>query len=148
MAMIKTASWFAKLPAEHVKIGISRGVPRAEPAGYRRLLALEPGSWFNRVEPDEYLRRYDRLLDRLVPRVVAADLRELAGEGRTPVMVCWENAREIEAGTCWCHRHLVAAWLEERLGIEVLEVGHEDRPLDRWAHLRERGIAPPRYERV
>ena len=106
MPAIKTASWFGKLPANHVKIGISPVVPRNFPAGsYRRLRALEPGPWFNSVAPDEYLRRYNRILDRLQPRIVAADLRDLAGEGRVPVLgkvpvlVCWESATEIEAGS-------------------------------------------------
>ena len=143
MTTIKTASWFQPLPPGHVKIGISRGVPRNERPGYRRLRALEPGPWFNSVAPDEYLRRYNRILDRLQPRIVAADLRDLAGEGRVPVLVCWESAAEIEAGQSWCHRHIVAQWLERGLGIEVVEVGYEDRPLDRWAFLRANGVEPP-----
>jgi hypothetical protein len=31
----------------------------------------------------------------------------------------------------WCHRHIVAQWLEDRLGIAVHEVGHPN--LDRFA---------------
>src|SRR6476619_3163322 len=73
----------------------------------------------------------------------AADLRDLAGEGRVPVLVCWESAAEIEAGQSWCHRHIVAQWLERGLGIEVAEVGYEGRPLDRWACLRAQGVEPP-----
>ena len=145
MPVIKTASWFETLPPDHVKIGISRSVPRNERPGYRRLRALEPGPWFNSVVLDEYLRRYDRILERLDPRVVAADLRDLAGAGKAPVMVCWEGAAEIEAAKSWCHRHLVAAWLEAALGIEVPEIGYEDQPLDRFAFLRAAGVEPPSY---
>ena len=61
MPTIKTASWFQPLPPGHVKIGISRSVPRNERPGYRRLRALEPGPWFNSVAPDEYLRRCNRI---------------------------------------------------------------------------------------
>jgi hypothetical protein len=143
MTMIKTTSWFSPLPPAHVKIGISRGVPRNERPGYRRLRALEPGPWFDSVPPDEYLRRYDKILERLVPRIVVADLRELAGEGRVPVLCCWEAAAKIEAGEQWCHRHLVAAWLEQHLGITIEEVGYEGRPFDRFACLRAAGVEPP-----
>lgn len=32
---IFTASWFTPLPTGHLRVGISRGVPRGLPAGYR-----------------------------------------------------------------------------------------------------------------
>ena len=32
MAVIKTSSWFTKLPADHCRIGISRGTPSASTA--------------------------------------------------------------------------------------------------------------------
>ncbi len=37
-----------------------------------------------------------------------------------------------------CHRHIVAQWLEDSLGIAVPEVGHPN--LDRFACLRLQGI--------
>src|ERR1017187_9456071 len=46
---ILTASWFTPLPATHIKIGISRGVPRGLPAGHRLFKKLAPGPWFNSV---------------------------------------------------------------------------------------------------
>src|SRR6478609_6928522 len=63
--------------------------------------------------------------------------------GGVPLLVCWENAADIEAGQSWCRRHIVAQWLERGLGIEVAEVGYEDRALDRWAFLRANGVEPP-----
>jgi hypothetical protein len=44
-------SWFVPLPPDHVRVGISRGVPRGTRAGYRRFTALNPGPWFNSVTP-------------------------------------------------------------------------------------------------
>jgi len=139
---IKTASWFTKLPPDHFKVGISRGVPRGTPAGYRRYAALNPGPWFKSSTVPEYLALYGAQLAKLKPERVAADLVALA-PGRTPVMLCYENPVGIQSGSCWCHRHLVAQWLEDTLGIQVEEVGHPT--LDRWARLRAAGVASPSY---
>ena len=58
--ILKTASWFSVLPPDHIRIGISRGVPRlAIGKGYRLYRKLAPGPWFNHVPLDEYRRRYD-----------------------------------------------------------------------------------------
>jgi len=142
MTKIKTASWFVKLPGDHIKVGVSRGVPRGMPAGYKRYRALEPGSWFRSVSIPEYLKLYNAILAKLDPRRVAEELIA-AGDGRIPVMLCYESAPDIQAGTQWCHRHLAAQWLEDKLGITVEEFGRPD--LDRFAKLRLAGVDPPTY---
>ncbi len=123
MTAIKTASWFVPLPADHVRIGISRGIPRNERdediLTYR---ALAPGPWFRSVSPKEYQNRFGAQLARLDAGAVVARLQELAGSDNIPVLCCFEVARDIAAGRCWCHRHLVAAWLERSLDITVEEV--------------------------
>jgi hypothetical protein len=127
---IKTASWYTKLPDGHAKIGISRGTPRGMAAGYRMYRKLAPGSWFNSVGAEEYDRLYrTEILDRLDPRLVAADLVAKAG-GQIPVMLCFERPGRGQ----WCHRALAAEWLAEALGHPVPEVGYEtlsqaDHPL-------------------
>lgn len=50
MEQIKTSSWRTKLPAGHVRIGISRGAPRGM-KGYRRYPKLNPGSSFMTMWP-------------------------------------------------------------------------------------------------
>jgi hypothetical protein len=60
-----------------------------------------------------------------------------------PVLLCFERAEDIHAGTHYCHRHLAAQWLEDHLGIEVPELGHPR--LDRFAHLCTLRIEPPKY---
>jgi hypothetical protein len=140
---IKTASWFVKLPADHVQVGISRGVPQRMPAGYKRYRALEPGPWFNSVSIPEYLKRYGVILAKLDPHRVADELLTL-GNGKIPVMLCYENAVGVQEGKCWCHRHLAARWLEDRLGIKVEEYGHPN--LDRFAKLRINGVKLPNYK--
>ena len=121
---MKTASWFTELPAGHSKIGISRGVPRRMAAGYRVYKKLAPGPWFNSVGVDEYYHRYQtEILGPLDPRVIAAELVDLA-RGGIPVMLCYERP-----GTgLWCHRAMAAEWLAEALGQPVPEVGFETLP--------------------
>ncbi len=45
-----------------------------------------------------------------------------------PVLLCWERPPFSE--TTWCHRRLVAAWLERELGLIVPEVEPHPRPAD------------------
>jgi hypothetical protein len=134
---IMTASWFAELPSGTVAVGISRGTPRGR-TGFRRLRSLEPGPWFKSVPPDRYLTLYGQILDRLDPGAIRD---RLLGYGDIPVMLCWEEAHDCHAGSAWCHRHLAARWLEDRLGIEVREVGYPN--LDRFAFLRKHGLPAP-----
>ena len=118
-----TASWSARLPKGHARIGISRGPPRGHPAGYRMYSKLAPGPWFKTVPADEFCRRYWAQLGRLDPVQVLRDLAELANGG-IPALLCFEPP---PPDTAWCHRGLVAAWLHDELGIEVHEFGHEHR---------------------
>lgn len=123
MAQILTSSWFTKLPADHVRIGISRGTPRAQRQPYRNYRQLAPGPWFKTcATPQEYVRLYYRqVLCQLDPRGVVASLCTMAGAG-IPTLLCWEAPPPNEA---WCHRALVSAWLYDELGLEVPEFGHE-----------------------
>ena len=140
--IIKTACWFAPIPQDHIRIGISRGTPRSFPAGYRKYAALCPGPWFNKVTPAEYLKLYGELLEQLNPEKVVADIAKLAGD-KTPMLCCFESVPKIHSGEQWCHRHLVAQWLEDWLDISVEEFDHPG--LDRFAKLKALGIKPPNY---
>jgi hypothetical protein len=108
MAQIKTSSWFTKLPADHCRIGISRGVPLKETARqlYKR---LAPGPWFKScATPEEYAERYfDELLGRLDPKSVVGELEAMAGGG-IPTLLCWEHPPPI------CKvKHLVEGGVEQ-----------------------------------
>jgi hypothetical protein len=121
MTEIKTSSWYTEMPEGHVKIGISRGVPRRMSAGYRVYKKLAPGPWFNSVSPEEYDRLYQKeILGTLDPRVIASEMIDLA-RGNIPVMVCYEPP----SGAQWCHRAMAALWLAEALGRPVPELGSE-----------------------
>jgi hypothetical protein len=82
---------------------------------------LAPGAWFKAVPTDEFCRLYWAQLHRLNPEQVLKDLAKLA-DGKIPTLLCFEPPPPDAA---WCHRGLVAAWLQDQLGVVVLEVGHE-----------------------
>lgn len=136
---IWTACWFAKLPPNHTPVRVSRWAPRGR-SGHKSLGILAPGSWFKSVSPAEYLVRYNAILDKLDAGKIRDDLLAL---GPNPTMLCFESAKDIQAGKLWCHRHLAAKWLEDCLGIKIEEVDHPD--LDRFALLRGLGIPTPSY---
>ncbi|MDF0591721.1 DUF488 family protein, N3 subclade [Candidatus Methanocrinis natronophilus] len=75
---------------------------------WRLLQAAKRGE----IDEAEYSRRYrEEVLSRLDPAAVYADL------GEDAVLLCWERAG------AFCHRRLVAEWLEEELGVSVPEMG-------------------------
>jgi hypothetical protein len=140
LRQILTASWRAELPPTAISVGISRGTPRGV-EGFRRLRCLEPGTCFRSVTPALYLELCCKILDRLNPAEIYDRLIAL---GDWPVMLCWESASDCHSAKTFCHRHLVAQWLEDRLGIEVLELGHPS--LDRFAFLAAQQIKAPDFK--
>jgi hypothetical protein len=139
---IYTSHWFAEFPDDAYRVGISRGTPRGTSAGYSRLPELAPGPWFRSVDSQTYLHRYNAQLYALQPGAIVEKLAKVSG-GKNPVMLCYERPADIAAGKYWCHRHIVAQWLNDTLDLEVEELKHPD--LDWWATLRKEGVSPPRY---
>ncbi len=92
-------------------VAISQGVPKWYKGKVYKKLA--PSWALVKIEDEkEYVRRYKyEVLDRLDPAQV---LKEL---GEDAVLLCWEKPGEF------CHRRIVAEWLEGELGIEVPELG-------------------------
>lgn len=97
-------------------------VARGEPEWFkgRSYKALAP-SWelIRRKDTNVYTVRYKaEVLSRLDPEKVYKDL------GPDAILLCWERPGEF------CHRRLVAEWLEKTLGIEVLELGEEENRIE------------------
>lgn len=82
----------------------------------RRYPALAPRLDMLPMEEEEYLPEYQAILDRLDPRQVYEDL------GEDAILLCWEPPG------AFCHRRLVAAWLEEHLGVKVPELPSNYHP--------------------
>ena len=78
---------------------------------------LAPKIWFFQEwkktgDNDFYIYHFQReVLDILDPAVVYQELGDRA------ILLCWEPPK------LFCHRHLVADWLERSLGIKIEEIG-------------------------
>jgi hypothetical protein len=130
MPQIFTSSWFVPRATDCLIIGISRGTPRGQKAGYRRYPKLSPGPWFRSIDPQEFCSRYfEEVLAQLDPATVVAELTAMAGQ-RKAVLVCYEPPPPDER---WCHRALVSAWLWSTLGLAVPELGCECEGVG-WQH--------------
>lgn len=115
MNRLMTASFFTfKGPG---RVSIARTQPKGVCVPSYRQLA--PGPWYRTAEQWEYRRLYFAQLARLNPAQVVQDLEALAG-GATPVLLCWETLKKPGE---WCHRRMVAEWLETELGLIVPEHG-------------------------
>ena len=104
-------------------VGISRGVPRWPlPYRYKLLRLLAPSREAFVIEDrDEFTQAYLGGLDMLGTDRIVADFVKIGREvGHKPlVLLCWED---VFAPEQWCHRRLLAGWLHEHLGVEVLEL--------------------------
>ena len=84
-----------------------------EGACYRK---LNP-SWSYMDDPEDmYTRKFNQHLATLTPQAVYNELSALSG-GKDVVLLCHEKEGDF------CHRHLVARWLEANLHITVKELG-------------------------
>jgi hypothetical protein len=127
------------------RVSIARFAPRGYPAGFRVFRALAPGQWFNKVSELEYRRLYlMEILRPLDPRRVWDDLHALVSP-HEPVLLCYERQKDLETGTTYCHRRMVASWFRDELGCDVDELvaKHPQVISPSWylqprrAHLRE-----------
>jgi len=90
-------------------VAISRGVPKGFKG--RRYMPLAPATWALVREPDEavFREKFMRQLERLDARATVEAL------GEDAILLCWEKPGEF------CHRRVVAEWLERELGTSVTE---------------------------
>mgnify|MGYP001183215749 CR=1 FL=1 len=107
-------SYYAKSAKLPNAISISKGTPKWFPGPSYEPLFPEWDLILNyrngKITEDEYRIRYNDHLSKLDPNVV---YKELKGK----VLLCWETSNQF------CHRHLVAEWLNKHLGITVRELG-------------------------
>jgi hypothetical protein len=128
---VKTSSF--RLYTGPGRISIARYAPRGTPAGFRIFAGLAPGSWFNSVSNEEYLRRYnEEILAKLDPKETYYRLGDMAAP-HEPVLLCYEvppftaigglpEADAENGKQNWCHRRIVANFFQDALGIAVEEM--------------------------
>lgn len=59
---------------------------------------------------------YEEVLNKLNPKEVYEEL------GQKSVLLCYESWESIKSGKTFCHRRIVAEWLQNNLCIEVKEL--------------------------
>jgi hypothetical protein len=107
-------SYFIKSAGHPKAISIAGRAPKIFKGREYKILA--PKIWFfqkYKLDGDVqfYTEQYQaEVLDPLDPKEVLRDL------GEDAVLLCWEKPGEF------CHRHLVAQWLKEKLNMEVTEL--------------------------
>lgn len=131
--MIST-SYFAKIPDTNSDaISISRYSPKGTKYKQYPLLApsaeLLKGYKKGKVTPTAYYCMYGCYLDTLDPAKVVEDLYTLAEH---PILLCYEGSKSVSETvvirdvsivlTPFCHRRIVALWLNKKLGLEVNEI--------------------------
>jgi hypothetical protein len=122
---MQTASFFTY--RGQGRICIARWAPRRIPRGYAHFPALAPPRAWNGLDHVSFARRYLEQLDAFDPGSLWDELHTLAGSAE-PVLQCWETPDQIRDRVPHkdaCHRHIVAAWFEARLGVRVPEVDAE-----------------------
>jgi hypothetical protein len=82
----------------------------------RRYPALAPRPKMLKMSEAAYRVEYQKILDKLDPQKVFDDL------GEDAILLCWEAPGQF------CHRRLVAEWLEKHLGITVPELVVSQEP--------------------
>ncbi|MDA1019074.1 MAG: DUF488 family protein [Bacteroidetes bacterium] len=84
------------------------------------------------INEDNFIVAYKEQLNELDPKNVLKHLNSLTG-GHEPIIMC-------QCGkTKFCHRHLIADWLESELGIYIHEYNFPD-------HVRKNGYLIKRNE--
>lgn len=68
------------------------------------------------TDKEEYEKDYrEHVLNKLDPVKVYEDLEDA-------VILCHESIDKIESGETFCHRHMIARWLEEELWLRGIDV--------------------------
>lgn len=115
-------SYFAKMkkiPENIVRISICGKAPEwYDGIQYKKLAPKYKFfmEWKENKDNNFYIEHFNsEVLDTLNAQDVFNKLKELS-QGRDCVLLCYEKPGDF------CHRHLVADWLSEKLNIEVVEL--------------------------
>ena len=105
-------------------VAISLGVPRGW-RGARCIVLAPPRPLIKIMDPETFIPLYKaKVLDKLHPHKIIEDLG-----GDNFIMCCWEDPG------VFCHRRVVAAWMQKHTGVLVKELDLKLRRHADW--LRE-----------
>lgn len=112
-------------------VAISRGLPKGWRGRVYRPLAPSWTLVTGNLAPADFIRAYrQEVLNKLNPTQV---LRDLGCDDF--ILLCWEPPGQF------CHRRVVAVWLQKELGLEVPELNPKLRKHREW--LREMSAGTP-----
>ncbi len=101
-------------------ISISRSKPKSiNCLEYKK---LAPTYLMLSMNEDNYIQAFYEMLEKLDPYQVINELKELAGS-KPFVLLCYEKPNEF------CHRHLVADWLNTNCKTRIIEYGSDELTL-------------------
>lgn len=108
-----------KLPNGLVRISIAGKAPVGYVGLEYKKVAPKYGffmEWKKNKDNNYYIEHFNKeVLDLLDAHKVYSDLERLSN-GQDCVLLCYEKAGDF------CHRHLVANWLNEKLNINIEEI--------------------------
>lgn len=91
---------------------------------------LAPPAEIIKIEDEKLYTKfyYEQVLSKLDPKQVYTEL------GENAVLLCYEKWADIKARKTFCHRRIVAKWLEEKLGVKVEELNDENKNNNKQLH--------------
>ncbi len=105
-----------------IPIGVALYTPKWYQGPELKLLAPRGYMLAKDVTEDSYIQMYNgQVLARLNPGGVVKMIEQLSG-GRDCALLCYEKPGDF------CHRHLIADWLNKSLGIGVEEFSAFEEP--------------------
>lgn len=84
---------------------------------------LAPPAEIIKIEDEKIYTKlyYEQVLNKLNPKQVYDEL------GDNAVLLCYEKWENIKEGKTFCHRRIVAKWLEETIGVKVEELDDKNK---------------------
>ncbi|WP_344897828.1 hypothetical protein, partial [Nonomuraea antimicrobica] len=122
---LATCTYQEFIPSMGHAVRTTVGAPRG-PLGYTlagNATLLAPTRKMLGLTHDAYKPLYLRHLETAGIEAILAELEEIAADldpVRPLVLLCFDR---LDRPGAWCHRQMAAAWLKERAGIEVPELG-------------------------
>ena len=124
--MIIYTSYFANSKKLHkdniVVIGIALYPPKWFAGPSLKMVSPSYDILHNSQDHEDYEKRFfSEILAHRDPKVFLSNIERLAN-GKDVALCCYEKPDDF------CHRHLVAKWMNEKLGLQIQEYGVSRNP--------------------
>jgi hypothetical protein len=107
-------------------ISISQGQPKWIES-IKTFKKLAPTWAMVKMEDEkDYVSAFNKHLSKLDPNAVYEELQSLVPQGEEAIIMCFEKPSDF------CHRHIVAKWFENNLGIKIKEFDNEEGKRDNY----------------